>query len=74
VRITEETFEGSDRPLRLRVFAAGGRCIEDARWTYEDDSRGNWVRKAVDVSRDPEKRSLWRHQFIGLARDIEYAD
>ena len=64
----EETLEGIDRPLTSVVWNEEGREISRVRWTYEDDSRGNWVRKTFELTglRGPDE--------YHVLRLIEYAD
>jgi hypothetical protein len=65
---TEETLEGIDRPLTCVVWDEKGREISKVRWTYEGDSRGNWIKKSFQTT------GLRRPDDYHILRRIEYAD
>jgi len=44
----DETFDGIDRPRTLTLRDLGGRTLSQTHWTYENDSRGNWIMKTAN--------------------------
>jgi hypothetical protein len=62
----DETFDGADRPLARMAWDAGGRLVQVVQWTYENDARGNWIRKI------PHEDLGGRN--VAVLRVIEYAD
>jgi len=73
-RYTEESFDGIDRPQHLRISTTGGRTIENYRWTYEDDARGNWIRKTPHDVGSEHASGPMRNEYYSILRVIEYAD
>jgi hypothetical protein len=63
---SEETFDGIDRPIHREVFDARGRVTSRMSWTYDDDLRGNWIRKRC--------RADIGACGVDVGREIEYAD
>ena len=64
-QVEVETFAGEDRPLTSDVYELGHGPIRSTRFKYEDDDRGNWVRKAEYTSKGSGQ---------AIRRTIEYAD
>ena len=62
----DETFDGIDRPLSSDLYDDRSRLRFSSRWTYEDDSRGNWIKKFSAGAHAAAVAEIWRK--------IEYAD
>jgi hypothetical protein len=71
-RTTQETYDGVDRPRSRTVWNDRGQTVEHFRWTYADDSRGNWIRRI------PHRLESELHEIVNeyddVLRVIEYAD
>jgi hypothetical protein len=74
IRRTEETFDGIDRPKSLTVRDEAGRAILDILWTYEDDAKGNWIRKIPRIASASARPLPVGDEYYEIRREIEYAD
>jgi len=75
IRRTEETFDGIDRPMTLTVRDDAGRAILDIRWTYENDAKGNWIRKIPHIASASTRPELVvNDEYYEILREIDYAD
>jgi YD repeat-containing protein len=69
-----ELFDGIDRPRTLTISDSLGRAIDEVRWTYRDDARGNWVEKRPKRTNCVTRPELALEEFYDILRVIEYAD
>ena len=65
-RCVDETFDGVDRPLGETMYDSSSERLDSYRFTYENDSRGNWFKRWIAAGDQPPAPMIWR--------EIEYAN